>query len=56
MNGQKNYCQNLDYLTTMDISHSATWHQWNRYEYTILLVSDDDDDSQAGPMRALKDF
>ena len=49
-------CRYLDYLTTMDISCSATWHQRNRNENTIFLVSNDDDDRQAGPMRARKDF
>ena len=42
------------YLTTIDISSGATWHQRNRYENTILLESNDDDDGQSGPMRARK--
>ena len=50
----EDYCRYLDYLTTIDISHSATWHQRNRYENTILLGSNDDE--QAGRMRARKDF
>ena len=49
----EDYCRYLDYLTTIDISFSATWHQRNRYENTISLVSDD---RQAGPMRARKVF
>ena len=48
------FCRDLDYLTTIDISYSA-WHQRNHYENTIFLVSHDDD-RQAGPMRARKDF
>ena len=51
----KDYCRYLDYLTKIDISYSATWHQRNRYENTTLLVSNDDD-GQAGAMRARKDF
>ena len=34
--------------------YSAPWHQRNRYENAILLVSNDD--KQAGPMRAQEDF
>ena len=48
-------CRFLDYFTTVDISYSAIWHQRNRYENNILLVSNDDD-RHAGPMRARKDF
>ena len=47
-------CRYLDYLTTIDISHSATWHQRNQYGNTILLLSNDD--KHAGRMRARKDF
>ena len=51
----EDYYQYLDHLTTIDISYSATWHQRNRYENTIVLVGNDDD-RQAGPMRAREDF
>ena len=50
----EDYCRYLDYLTTIVISDSAPWHQRNRYENTILLVSNKD--KQAGPMRAREDF
>ena len=49
------YCPNLDYLTTIDISYTAPWHQRHRCESTITLVCNDDG-RQAGPMRARKDF
>ena len=49
------YCRYLDNLTTIDISHTAPWHQRHRYESTIPLVCNDDD-RQAGPMTARKDF
>ena len=56
MDGQKIIADTcLDYLTTIDISCSATWHQRNKYEDTILLESNNDD-KQAGPMRARTDF
>ena len=55
MDGQKDYCRYLDHLRTIDICYCATWHQWNRYENTILLVSTDDD-LRAGLMRERKDF
>ena len=48
-------CRYLGYHKTIDISYSATWHQRNRYENTILLVFNDDD-RQAGSMRARKDL
>ena len=31
----ENCCRYLDYLTTIDISHKALYHQRNRYESTI---------------------
>ena len=51
----EDYCRYLDYLTTIDISYSATWQKRNQHENTILMVFNDDD-KQAGPMRARKDF
>ena len=45
----------LDFLTTIDISNTAPWHQRHRYESTATLVRNDDD-RQAGPMGAGKDF
>ena len=50
------FCRYLDHLTTIDISYTAPWHQRHGYESTITLVCNDDDDRQAGPMRARKDF
>ena len=50
----EDYYRYLEYLTNIDISNSAPWHQRNRYENTILLESNDDD-KQAGPTRARKD-
>ena len=47
-------CRYLNYLTTIDMSYSAAGQQRNRYENTILLVSNDD--KQAGLMRAREDF
>ena len=49
------YCRYLDYLTTIDISFSAPWHQRHWYESTITLVCNDED-RQAGPTKARKDF
>ena len=37
------YCRHLHCLTTIDISHTAPWHQRHRYESTITLVCNDDD-------------
>ena len=45
------YCQYLDYLRTIGISYTAPWHQKHRYESTITLVCNGDDDREAGPMR-----
>ena len=42
-------CRYLDYLTTIDISHSTLASE------ALILVCNDDD-RQAGPMRARKDF
>ena len=36
-------CRYLDYLTTIDISYTAPWHQRHRYESTITLVCNDDE-------------
>ena len=44
----KDYSRYLDYLTTIDISYSATCHQRNQYENTISLPFNDD--KQAGLM------
>ena len=49
------YCPYLDYLTTIDISYTAPWHQRHRYESTISLACNDED-RRAGPMEARKDF
>ena len=49
------YCRYLDYLTTIDISYITPWHQRDQYECTITLVCNDED-RQAGPMKARKDF
>ena len=49
------FCRYLDHFTTIDISYTAPWHQRHRYQSTITLVCNDDD-RQAGPMRARKDF
>ena len=49
------YCRYLDYLTTIDISYTALWHQRDRYESTITLACNDED-RQAEPMKARKDF
>ena len=49
------YCRDLDYLTTIDISYTAPWHQRHRYESTITLTCNDED-REAGPMKATKDF
>ena len=49
------YCRYLDYLATIDISCTVPWHQKHWCESTITLVCNDDD-RQAGPMRARKDF
>ena len=49
------YCRFLDYLTTIDISYITPWHQRDQYECTITLVCNDED-RQAGPMKARKDF
>ena len=49
------YCRYLDYFTTIDISHTAPWQQRHRFDSTIRLVCKDDD-RQAGPMRARRDF
>ena len=49
------YCRYLDYLTTIDISYTAPWHQRHRYESTITLACNDED-RQAGPMKARRDF
>ena len=45
----------LGHLTTIDTSFTASWHQRHRYENTTTLVCNDDD-RQAGPMRAREDF
>ena len=45
----------MDCLTMFDISYTAPWHQRHRYESTITLMCNDDD-RQAGPMNARKDF
>ena len=49
------YCRYLDYFTKIDISFAALWHQRHRYQTTITLVCNDED-RQAGPMKARKDF
>ena len=55
------YCRYLDYLTTVDISHTALWHQRHQrhqrhqHESTITFVCNDED-RQAGPMEARGDF
>ena len=50
------HCRYLDYLATIGISHTAPWHHRHRYESTITLVRNDDDDREAGPIRARRDF
>ena len=45
------FCRYLDHLTTINIFYTAPWNQRHRYESTISLVCNDDD-RQAGPMRA----
>ena len=50
------HCPCPDYLATIDISHTAPWHHRHRYESTITLVCNDDDDREAGPIRARRDF
>ena len=49
------YCRYLDYLTTIDISYTAPWHQKHRYESTNTLAGNVAD-RQAGPMKARRDF
>ena len=49
------YCRYQDYLTTIDKSYPAPWHQRHWYESTIALVCNDED-RQPGPMIARKDF
>ena len=49
------YCRYLDYLTTIDISYTASWHQRHIYESTMTLACNDED-LQAGPMKATGDF
>ena len=49
------YCRYLDYLTTIDISYTASWHQRHRSECTITLACNDED-LHAGPMKATRDF
>ena len=49
------YCRYPDYLTTIDISYIAPWHQRHQYESTITLACNDED-RVAGPMKARKDF
>ena len=46
-------CRYLDHLTNM--SYTAPWHQRHRCESTITLACNDED-RQAGPMRARTDF
>ena len=45
------HCRYLDYLATIDISHTAPWHHRHRYESAITLVCKNDDDREAGPRR-----
>ena len=52
MDGRKNIADTWISPTTIDISHTAPWHQRHRYESTIALGTM----SQAGPMKARKDF
>ena len=49
------YCRYLDFLITIDISYIAPRHQRHLYESTITLACNDED-RQAGPMKARKDF
>ena len=51
----KEFGRYLDHLTTIDISDTAPWRQRHRNESTITLVCNDDD-RQAEPMRARRDF
>ena len=53
--GQKNIADTWTYLTTIEISYTAPWHQRHHYESTITLVCNDDD-RQAAPTRARNDF
>ena len=43
------YCWYLDYLTTINISHNAPYHQRSRHENTITMKSSDPN-HQPGPM------
>ena len=43
------YCRCLDFLTKIDISHNAPYHQRNRYDNTITMKSSDPN-HQSGPM------
>ena len=46
----ENYCRYLDYLTTIDISRHAPYHQRKRYESTITVKL------QSGPMKIREDY
>ena len=43
------YCRYLDYLTTIDTSHHAPYHQRSRYESTITMKKNDPN-PQSGPV------
>ena len=53
--GQKNIADTWT-TSTIGISHTAPWHHRHRYESAITLVRNDDDDREAGPTRARRDF
>ena len=53
--GQKNIADTWT-TSTIGISHTAPWHHRHRYESAITLVRNDDDDREAGPIRARRDF
>ena len=49
------YRRYFDYITTIDISHEAPYHQRNRYGNTITM-SRNDPNFQSGPMRMMDDY
>ena len=49
----EDYCRYLDYLTTIDISSSAPYHQRHRYENTISMKCNDTN-PQPGPIESKK--
>ena len=55
VDGQKNFADTWITSRRSTSPTPAPWHQRRRYQSTITLVCNDDD-RQAGPMRARKDF